>query len=83
VASLASERDTLAGKAAQQAADLAEAQQGRTAAEQQAAVLAARLDACAEARAERDEARKVAAEAREQAARLAWQLETLQQKQQK
>jgi colicin import membrane protein len=42
-------------------------------------VLAAKLDACAEARAERDEARKAAAEAREQAARLAGQLEALQQ----
>ncbi|BBQ55456.1 hypothetical protein WP2S18C03_P20010 (plasmid) [Aeromonas veronii] len=152
VAVLTTERDTLAGKAAQQAADLAEAQQriereqqaaeaarvevatarlkieaqterqteqaaeierlraalaeaqqGRTAAEQQAAVLAAKLEACADraeqieqqaakaaqahdtaraaaaqeirqAQAERDEARKVAAEAREQAARLAGSL---------
>ncbi len=71
VAVLTTERDTLAGKAAQQAADLAEAQQriereqqaaeierlraalaeaqqGRTAAEQQAAVLAAKLEACAD-----------------------------------
>jgi colicin import membrane protein len=60
-------------------AALAEAQQGRTVAEQQAAVLSARLDACADARAERDEARKAAAEAREQAARLAGQIEALQQ----
>lgn len=168
VAALTSERDTLAGKAQQQAADLAdaqqriereqqaaeaarlevatlrvraeqreaaeaaqaaeierlraalgEAQQGRTAAEQQAAVLAARLEACADrvsraearaeqieqqadkaaqahdtarataaqetrqAQAERDDARKVAAEAREQAARLAGQLEALQRQQDK
>jgi len=85
VAALTSERDTLAGKAQQQAAELehlraalAEAQQGRTAAEQQAAVMATKIEACAEIRAERDEARKVAAEAREQAARLAGQLEALQ-----
>lgn len=85
---------TLAGKAEQQAADLADqaqriereqqaaeierlraaladAQQGRTAAEQQAAVLAAKLEACAE-RVARAEARveqieQQAAEAREQA----------------
>lgn len=166
VAALTSERDTLAGKAEQQAADLVdqaqriereqqaaeaarvevatarlkieaqaerqaeqaaeierlradltEAQQGRTAAEQQAAVLGAKLEAAAdrinraEARAEqiekqaektaqqhaevcavsaqeirqiqteRDDARKVAAEAREQAARLAGQLEALQRSQ--
>jgi colicin import membrane protein len=128
VADLTRERDTLAGKAAQQAADLAdaqqriereqqaaeaarvevatvrlkidaqaervseltaeldrlraalaEAQQGRIAAEQQAAVLSARLEACAEASADRDAARKAAAEAREQAARLAGQIEALQQ----
>lgn len=81
---------------------LAEAQQGRTAAEKQAAVLAARLEACADrvsraeaqaeqqakqyatavqaqqqAQAERDQARAAAAEAREQSARLAGQLEAL------
>ena len=166
VAVLTTERDTLAGKAAQQAIDLAEAQQrikreqqaaeaarvevattrlkiealaervseqaaeierlraalaeaqqGRTAAEQQAAVLSAKLEACADranraearveqveqqaaevaqvhdtaraaaaqevrqAHAERDEARKIGAEAREQAARLAGQLEALQRQQ--
>lgn len=158
VAELTRERDTLAGKAEQQAADLADqaqriereqqaaesarvelatarlkteaqaerqaeqtveierlraaleaCQQARTAAEQQAAVLAAKLEGVTvqlaqqaevnvEARklateeaqrvverlmqtqAERDEARKVAAEAREQAARLAGQLETLKAK---
>lgn len=162
VAELTRERDTLAGKAEQQAADLAdqaqriereqqaaesarvelatarlkieaqaerqreqaaeierlraalaEAQHGRTAAEQQAAVLAAKLEACAERvaraearveqieqqaaktvqahdaaraataqetrqlQAERDDARLQAASAREQAARLAGQLEAL------
>jgi colicin import membrane protein len=130
VAELTRQRDTLAGKAAQQAADLseaqqridreqhaaesarvelatarlkveaqaervneltaelerlraalAEAQQGRIAAEQQAAVLSARLDACADARSERDEALKAAAEAREQAARLAGQIDALRQQQ--
>jgi len=86
VAELTRERDTLAGKAEQQAAELehlraalADAQQGRTVAEQQAAVLVAKIEACAEAKAERDEARKAAAEAREQAARLAGQLEALRQ----
>ena len=71
-------------------AALAEAQQGRIAAEQQAAVLTARLEMCAataqearQAQAERDDARKQAAEAREQAARLAGQLEALQGRQDK
>ena len=66
-------------------AALAEAQQGRIAAEQQAAVLTAKLEMCAataqetrQAQAERDDARKQAAEAREQAARLVGQLEALQ-----
>jgi Mg2+ and Co2+ transporter CorA len=98
-------------------AALTEAQQGRTTAEQQAAVLGAKLEAAADrinraearaeqiekqaektaqqhaearaasaqetrqAQAERDDARKVAAEAREQAARLAGQLEALQRSQ--
>jgi chromosome segregation ATPase len=96
VVALASERDTLAGKAQQQAAeierlraDLAGAQQGRTAAEQQAAVLVAKLEACAD-RVSRAEARQAqaeqqaakAAQAREQAARLAGQLEALQRQRQ-
>ena len=69
VAALTRERDTLTGKAAQQAAVLAARLE----------ICVATAQETRQAQAERDDARKQAAEAREQAARLAGQLEAWQQ----
>lgn len=85
VSALTTARDTLMGKTEQQRteiehlrADVENAQKARALAEQEVAVMASRLELLATVKTERDEAYKQMSEYREQAARLAGQLESLQ-----